>query len=58
MIKLACHVCGIEVGENEAFICSDCGELTCPSCGDSDLCSECVEDEVWLADVLEFEDEW
>ena len=53
-----CHVCSQEVPEDEGYYCSDCGEFTCSSCGDGDLCSECLEDEVWLADVLDLEDEW
>ena len=38
-----CHVCGRQVEEDEYFVCSNCGEITCNSCGDGDQCNLCIE---------------
>ena len=51
-----CHVCGRQVEEDEQFKCNDCGEITCNSCGDGDLCNLCIEDEVFMADILDLEE--
>lgn len=51
-----CHVCGKEISEDEGFTCNDCGEFVCNSCGDGDLCNMCIEDELFIADILGFEE--
>ena len=53
-----CHVCGEEIEEDEGYRCSDCGERICdsPLCGDGDMCSLCIGDEIFLADILGFEE--
>ena len=56
MMGLKCHVCGVEIEEDEGYRCSDCGEFTCNSCGDGDLCNLCIGDEVFLLDVLGLEE--
>lgn len=50
-----CHVCGVE--SEDGFFCNDCGEWTCNSCGDGDLCNLCIGDEVFLLDILDLEEE-
>ena len=35
-----CHICGLEVPKEDGFYCSDCGEFTCNSCGNGNLCDE------------------
>lgn len=51
-----CHICGAETEEDDGFVCSDCGNFTCNGCGDSDLCSYCVGDELFIADILDLEE--
>ena len=53
-----CHICGIEVHEDEGFEGSDCGLFTCFGCGDNDMCNLCLGDEVFLADILDLEGEF
>jgi hypothetical protein len=48
-----CHICGLEVPEEDVFYCSDCGEFTCNSCGDGDLCDHCLDDEVFFLGILD-----
>lgn len=52
---VTCHVCGATIPKSEAFKCEDCGEWTCqkPLCGDGILCSLCIGDEVFMADILD-----
>ena len=52
---IECNVCGIET--EDYFECEDCGEPTCFSCGDGDMCNKCIGDEVFLANVLDSEGE-
>ena len=47
-----CHICALEVSKEDGFYCSDCGEFTCNSCGDGNLCDECLDDEVFFLDIL------
>ena len=54
----SCHVCGLELEEDEGFFCSDCGEFICFGCGDSDMCNECLGDELFIADILDLEGEF
>ena len=37
-----CHICCLEVAEEDGYYCSDCGEFTCNSCCDGDLCELCL----------------
>lgn len=48
-----CHMCGLEEPEEDGFYCNDCGEFTCNSCGDGDLCELCIGDEVFFLDILD-----
>lgn len=52
-----CHICRKEMDAEDGFVCNDCGLWTCNSCGDGDLCGYCIGDEVFLADILGFEEE-
>lgn len=54
---VVCHVCGATIPKSESFECGDCGEPTCDKalCGDGVLCSLCIGDEVFIADILDLE---
>lgn len=49
------RIFGLEVPEEDGFYCNDCGEFTCNSCDDGDLCNLCIGDEVFLLDILDLE---
>ena len=50
-----CHICYLECKADSGFSCSDCGEFTCDACGDGELCDECLDDELFLADILDLD---
>ena len=45
----SCHMCGLEA--DEGFKCIQCGEFTCFSCGDSSLCNNCLDEDVFLVEI-------
>ena len=47
------HICCLEVPEEDGYYCSDCGEFTCNSCGDGDLCELCLGDEDFFLGILD-----
>ena len=49
---LECPVCGRDVPEEAAVMCSECGALVCPECceeyyGDI-VCDDCAQDRGWV----------
>ena len=48
-----CHICGLEVPKEDCYYCGDCGEFTCNSCGDGDLCELCLEDEAFFLGIMD-----